>query len=175
MTRRGNRRMPGLIRAAALSCLLGRGALAAGLMADHKHVPAAVDAKAPEIVTVKKAGEWEKGGITVMTEAVAVKETGPKETVARFGEVYAFSPSFIGARRERPLLIRFWNLQPDDEHDFTLFDAKGRVLASIDLPPLAEVSYSFTFHKEGLYDYRCTIHQPGMSGQLLVLPKNSGD
>jgi plastocyanin len=138
---------------------------------DRKAVPLAIDAKAAAIVTVKKAGEFEKGGVTVMTQAVAVKETGPKETVARFGEVYAFSPSFIAARRERPLLVRFWNLQTDDEHDFTLFDAKGRVLASIDLPPLAEVSYDFTFHKEGLFDFRCTIHQPGMNGQILVLPK----
>src|SRR5512147_398338 len=28
--------------------------------------------------------------IVVLTQAVAIKETGPKETVARFGEVYAF-------------------------------------------------------------------------------------
>lgn len=138
--------------------------------AGHAAAPT-VDKKAAEIVSVKKADEWDAGGVTVLTQAIAVKENGPKETVARFGEVYAFSPAFFAARREKPLLVRFWNLQPDDEHDFALLGPKGQVLAYFKLPPLGEVSYFFTFHKEGPFDFRCLMHQPGMSGQILVLPK----
>jgi hypothetical protein len=152
-------------------------ACSAARAADHGAAHAApvvtLDPKAAETVAVAPADEWEKGGVTVLTQAVAVKETGPKETVARFGEVYSFSPTFIAARRERPLLLRFWNLQPDDEHDFALLGAKGQVLAYFKLPPLKEVSYFFTFHKEGPFEFKCLIHQPGMGGQILVLPKDS--
>ena len=83
-----------LILFAALSAALAA-APEAKHGAGHKKAPVVVDAKAAEIVTVKKADEWETGGITVMTQAVAINETGPKATVARFGEIYAFSPSFI--------------------------------------------------------------------------------
>ena len=38
---------------------------------------------------------------------VAVKETGPKQTVEKFGEVYAFSPNFFAAHRDEPTRIRF--------------------------------------------------------------------
>ena len=154
--------------------LAAKPAAAAEHGAGHAAAPVVVDAKAAEFVAVKKADEWEKGGVTVMTQAVAVKETGPKETVACFGEVYAFSPAFIAARRETPLLVRFWNLQPDDEHDFAVLGPQGQVLTYFKLPPLGEAAYFLTFHKEGVFDFRCLIHQPGMSGQILVLPKDSG-
>jgi plastocyanin len=133
-------------------------------------VPAAIAAK---FVTIKKADDWDKGGVTVMTQAVAVKEAGPKETVARFGELYAFSPSFIAVRRERPALIRFLNLQPDDEHDFSLLGPGGEVLFYFKLPPLGEAEYVFTFHQEGSFDFKCPIHAPHMGGQILVLPRES--
>jgi plastocyanin len=38
------------------------------------------------------------------------------------------------------------------------------------LPPLQETAYVFTFHQEGLFSFYCTMHQPEMSGQILVLP-----
>src|SRR5262249_19795616 len=53
------------------------------------------DATASRVVTVTQQGTA-AAGITVLTEAVAIKETGPRATVRRFGEVYAFSPAFIG-------------------------------------------------------------------------------
>jgi plastocyanin len=28
----------------------------------------------------------------------------------------------------------------------------------------------FTFHREGLFNFTCAMHQPSMSGQILVLP-----
>ncbi len=124
---------------------------------------------ASEVVSVSQAGAVEEG-FTVLTQAVAIKETGPKETVAKFGEVYTFSPSFIAVQRDKPTMISFRNLQPDDEHDFMLVDSDANVLMRVDLPPLKEVFYVFTFHRQGLFKFYCTFHQPGMSGQILVLP-----
>jgi plastocyanin len=111
--------------------------------------------------------------IVVLTQAVAVKEGGPKETVAHFGEVYAFSPSFIAVYRDEPTLIRFWNLQADDEHDFMLMDPHRNVLMKVMLPPLQETAFVFTFHTEGLFDFVCAMHRPAMNGQILVLPPRS--
>ena len=92
------------------------GAHAAPPMDKHFYLP---DATASKTVSVTKGGTPE-AEIIVLTEAVAIKETGPKETVAKFGEVYAFSPTFIAVRRDSPTMLTFWNLQPDDEHDFML-------------------------------------------------------
>jgi len=130
------------------------------------YLPSATDAK---IVSVS-AAEAAEAGVTVLTEAVAIKESGPKETIDRFGEVYAFAPSFIAVHRDEPTAIAFWNLQADDEHDFMLADPHGHVLMHQVLPPLQETSYVFTFHQEGLFPFYCTMHQPAMSGQILVLP-----
>jgi plastocyanin len=124
---------------------------------------------ATKIVTVTKIGNAE-AGVTILTEAVAVKETGPKATVAKFGEVYAFSPTFIAVHRDQPTEITFWNLQPDDEHDFALVGPDLKVLMYVKLDPRAKTTYIFTFHKEGVIDFKCLRHQPEMSGQFLVLP-----
>ena len=124
---------------------------------------------AAKIVTVTTSGEAQ-AGITVLTEAPAVKETGPKQTVKKFGEVYAFSPTFIAVHRDQPTQIEFWNLQPDDEHDFALVGPDLKVLMYEKLPPLRKTSFIFTFHQEGVIDFKCLRHQPEMSGQILVLP-----
>lgn len=105
----------------------------------------------------------------MLTEAIAVKETGPNATVKQFGEVYTFSPSFITVHRDQPTQIEFWNLQPDDEHDFALLGSDSTVLMYVKLPPLQKTSYIFTFHQEGEIDFKCLRHQPEMSGQILVL------
>ncbi|MBI3758375.1 MAG: hypothetical protein HY269_01300 [Deltaproteobacteria bacterium] len=109
-------------------------------------------------------------GITVITEAIAEKETGPKDTVAKFGEIYTFSPEFIAVHRDEPTKIEFWNLQSDDEHDFAILDAQLNVLMYQKLPMLKKTSWIFTFHREGLFGFKCMVHQPEMSGQILVLP-----
>jgi plastocyanin len=127
---------------------------------------------AARVVTVAKTGEASRD-IAVLTEAVAIKETGPKETVARFGEVYSFSPSFIAVRRNQPTRLTFRNLQPDDDHDFALVAPDLNMLMYVRLPPLKKTSYVFTFHQEGLFDFLCLRHQPAMSGQILVLPPSA--
>ena len=111
--------------------------------------------------------------ILVQTHAVAVKETGPKETVAKFGEVYAFSPTFFAVHRDEPTQVRFWNLQSDDNHDVMLIDPHGHVLMKLLLPPLKETAYVFTFHEEGLFSMICAMHLPSMNAQVLVLPPKS--
>jgi len=107
--------------------------------------------------------------IYVQTHAVAVKENGPKETVTKFGEVYAFSPNFFAVHKDEPTLIHFLNLQPDDNHDFMLY-APDQVFMKLLLPPLQDTAYVFTFHREGLFNILCAMHQPSMAGQILVLP-----
>ncbi len=124
---------------------------------------------ASRIVTVTRSGTPESE-VTVLTEAVAVKENGPKSTIDHFGEVYAYAPSMIVVRRGQPTMITLWNLQPDDDHDFALMGPDSQVLMYVDVPPLKKTSYVFTFHKEGVYDFKCLQHQPEMSGQILVLP-----
>jgi plastocyanin len=127
------------------------------------------DAAASKIVSVTSGGAAGPG-IVVLTEAVAVKETGPKATIAHFGEVYSFSPSFIAVLRDSPIRITLWNLQPDDDHDFLLEAPDGRTLMHLRLTPLSKTSYVYTFHREGLFEFRCAVHQPEMNGQILVLP-----
>jgi plastocyanin len=127
------------------------------------------DATASKIVSVTSAGKAD-AEVVVTTQAVAIKETGPRETVAKFGEVYAFSPAFIGVRRGVPTMLTFWNLQPDDEHDFMLAAPDSRVLMHLKLAPLSKTSYVFTFHKDGIFNFYCAVHQPEMNGQILVWP-----
>ena len=126
------------------------------------------DAAAARVVTISESGPA-SAGVTVLTEAVAIKETGPRATVARFGEVYAFSPAFVAVRRDEPTEISFWNLQRDDEHDVMLVGPEQQVLAKVSLSPLRKTTYVFTFHEEGLFTFYCTMHQPEMTGQILVL------
>jgi len=108
--------------------------------------------------------------VLVQTHRVAVKETGPKETVEKFGEVYSFSPNFFAVHLDEPTRIRFLNLQPDDNHSFMLVGPGSKVLMNSQLPPLTETAYVFTFRQEGLYNFVCSFHPNVMFGQILVLP-----
>lgn len=46
----------------------------------------------------------------------------------------------------------------------------SRVLMHLKLLPLTKTSYVFTFHREGIFNFYCAVHQPEMNGQILVLP-----
>jgi plastocyanin len=130
------------------------------------------NAEASRMVSFTNAGPAAMS-ILIQTHRAAVKETGPAETVAHFGEVYSFSPNFIAVHRDEPTQIRFWNLQPDDEHAFMLVDPRMNVLMKVRLPPIQETSFVLTFHQEGLFNFYCSVHQPSMAGQILVLPPRS--
>jgi plastocyanin len=118
-------------------------------------------------VTIARTGQA-NARVLVTTVGVAIKETGPAQTVKQFGEVYAFSPETLAVRRNEPTQITFWNLQPDDEHDFMLTDPTNKVLLTTRLPPLSKMTFVMTFHDEGVYPFYCTVHQPAMSGQIIV-------
>jgi plastocyanin len=128
--------------------------------------------KASRFVSVTPTGSAE-AELTVLTQGVAEKETGPSEVVTHFGEIYTFVPSFLILHRDEPTDLSFWNLQHDDEHDVMLVAPDLSVLMKVLLAPLSKTSYVFTFHREGLFTFRCTFHQPAMSGQILVLPPRS--
>jgi plastocyanin len=72
-------------------------------------------------------------------------------------------------RRDEPTLIEFWNLQPDDTHDFMLTDPKNNVMLKTDLSPLSKTIFVMTFHDEGRFPFYCVVHQTAMSGQILVV------
>jgi plastocyanin len=146
-----------------------RWAIAAVAAAAASYLPNAQDAKIVTVSTMS-SGEQAAARLIVQTQGVAIKETGPKATVAQFGEVYAFAPSTLLVHRDEPTLIEFWNLQPDDDHDFMLMDSRWAVMMKITLPSLQKTAYVFTFHEEGLFNFTCTVHQPAMNGQILVLP-----
>jgi plastocyanin len=165
---------PAIFAAAALLVAVAA-ACAADTMAGGAGAAGAVryfmpDAAASKIVTVTSGATAAPLSVVILTEAVAVKETGPKPTIEHFGEVYAFSPSFIAVHRDEPTRITLWNLQPDDDHDFMLEDRPGHALMHLRLVPLSQTSHIYTFHREGLFDFRCAVHQPEMNGQILVLP-----
>ena len=119
-------------------------------------------------VTIARTGAA-RAKVIVVTGTVAVKETGPAATVRSFGEVYAFIPQTIIVRRDEPTQIVFWNLQPDDEHDVMLTDPRNQVLLTTKLPPLTKTNFVMTFHETGLFPFYCVVHQPSMSGQILVI------
>ena len=127
------------------------------------------NAQNSKIVTVTTAGQTATRFI-VQTQGIAIKENGPREAVAKYGEVYAFAPATIMVHRDEATQIEFWNLQPDDDHDFMLMDSHWSVMMKVLLPALQKTSYVFTFHQEGLFTFMCAMHQPAMSGQILVLP-----
>jgi len=128
------------------------------------------DEIASSIVTVAPGAGSAQATVVVLTQALATKESGPKESVDEFGEVYAFAPSFIAVHRNKPTVISLWNLQTDDDHDFMMVAPGGDVLMNVKLPAMQKTTYRFTFHREGLFTFYCTMHQPEMNGQILVLP-----
>jgi len=124
------------------------------------------DPAAARVVTIANAGPAALH-IIVITQAVAEKED---EGGAKSCEIYAFNPSFFAVYENEPTLISFRNYQADDDHNFLLLDPDSHPLMLLRLPALHETSYLFTFHREGLFNFHCTLHPPEMNGQILVLP-----
>lgn len=110
-----------------------------------------------------------RAGVVILTETLPTGQPDPQEQKA-FGLLYTFTPRVIFVRRDEPTAFSFWNLQSDETHDFMLASPGGQVLMKMMLPQLKKTAITLTFHKEGLYTFYCTMHQPEMSGQILVLP-----
>ena len=126
------------------------------------------DAASSELISFS-SGTSASVSVIIVTQALAIKETGPASTVKEFGEVYGFSPSFVAVEKDRPTRLEFWNLQPDDTHQFFIVGPKSESLLFVELPPLKKTSYVLTFHEEGLYSFQCPMHGAAMSGQILVM------
>ena len=150
----------------ALALALALAAHAHGSEAGPDYLPSG---PAAAYLEVERGGQPQRK-LVVMTQAVAIRETGPRETVARFGETYAFSPSFLALEVGVPTEIEFWNLQPDDVHDVFFVAPDQSVLMHWKLPPLSKIAFTFTFRKAGLYGFVCGLHAPEMAGQILVVP-----
>lgn len=154
---------------AATGCMTHEGMGNAGEKLDMStfYLP---NAEASKIVSVTSNTNGPIGAtVYVQTHAISVKENASKDALAKFGEVYAFSPNFFAVHKDEPTVIHFLNLQSDDNHDFMLF-APDQVFLKMLLPPLKDTTYVFTFHREGLFNFICAMHQPSMAGQILVLP-----
>ena len=124
------------------------------------YLPSAENSK---IVTVTRTGKA-AAHIIIQTHAMAMKDTDP-ETVARFGEVFAFSPNTIIVHQDEPTQFEFWNLQAEMDHDLMLMDAKHDVMMQMSLAKYKKTSYVFTFHRQGVFDFTCSVHLPGMNGR----------
>ncbi|HKD68797.1 MAG TPA: hypothetical protein VKB84_18280 [Candidatus Binataceae bacterium] len=107
-------------------------------------------------------------GVVILTENLPGGGPDPQEQKA-FGLLYTFSPRTVFVHRDEPTSFSFWNLQSDEKHDFMLAAPTGQVLMKMMLPELKKTAITLTFHKEGLYTFYCTMHQPEMSGQIFVI------
>jgi plastocyanin len=146
---------------AAVMVLIG----GSGVNADDGYLPNAAAAK---IVTAVPNGPA-RTGVVILTTSQPANPSDSGEMKA-FGILYTFSPRAVFVYLDQPTSFSFWNLQSDEHHDFMLADPAGQVLMKMGLPQLKKTSVTLTFHKEGLYSFYCTMHQPEMSGQIYVLP-----
>lgn len=90
------------------------------------------------------------------------------KAVRKFGEVYGYVPSTLVVHQGDRVVLHIRNLEAggDDGHTFTL--AAYHINRSI--PPLADVTITFTANKAGIFPFACEFHKPWMAGELVVLP-----
>ncbi|HLH75770.1 MAG TPA: cupredoxin domain-containing protein [Candidatus Binataceae bacterium] len=106
--------------------------------------------------------------IVILTLPLPGNESDAGE-MAKFGLLYGFSPRTIFVYRDEPTTFNFWNLQSNEPHDVMITDRSGQVLLHQELPQLKKTQLTLTFHQQGLFTFYCTMHQPYMSGQIVVL------
>jgi plastocyanin len=111
--------------------------------------------------------------VVVLTVPLPGGDADSKE-VASFGELYGYSPRTIFVHLNQPTEFSFWNLQSSEQHDLMLTSPTGEVLLHMQLPELKKTTVVLNFHREGLFNFYCTMHQPYMTGQIFVLPAIDG-
>ncbi len=96
----------------------------------------------------------------------------------------AFNPTQIGVDLGDTVNIHYFNLEDEPEtHTFTMMGASFWTQSSVTLSPGASwsngdirveqnqnVNITFVANEPGVFKYWCTIHQPTMSGYLVVIP-----
>ncbi len=83
---------------------------------------------------------------------------------------YKFSPSEVKVQRPGKLTIQIKNVSRS-EHNFTLEDTGGKVLANVELPPGQTVSTNVELDGAGVYKFYCDkpMHSTmGMKGQIII-------
>ena len=156
---------PALLTAAIFAAMLSVPAQNLVTEAEEQYLP---DAAASRVVSVSRDGSA-RSSIVILTTVTPGNESDPREMKV-FGLLYSFFPRTIFVYRDQPTSLSFWNLQSDERHDFMLTDPLGKVLMKLMLPELKKTAVTLSFHQEGLFNFYCTMHQPEMSGQIMVLP-----
>ncbi len=79
-----------------------------------------------------------------------------------------FAPDRITVFQGDTVKVNFYNTEDEPEnHTFTMTSPYGAV--NKELPFNKTTTFSFTANVAGIFPYRCTIHQPTMTGWLVVL------
>jgi len=83
---------------------------------------------------------------------------------------FRFEPSLVEVERTGHLVIRVHN-EAAVEHNLTVKDPQGRVIAASDLPPGETVAVEVDLDKVGTYPFYCDkpLHATlGMTGEIVV-------
>jgi plastocyanin len=95
-----------------------------------------------------------------------------KMEVSMTARSFDFEPSVIQIHRLGNLLMRVHN-EADTEHNITVKDPRGMVIASTNLPPGKTVSLGVDLKAPGKYEFYCDkfLHATlGMKGEIVVTP-----
>ncbi len=95
---------------------------------------------------------------------------GGGSNIAMKASSYNFSPNLVRVERPGKLTIQINNVS-GSEHNFTLEDSGGKVLANVELPPGKTVNANVDLPNTGVYKFYCdkTMHSTlGMKGQVIV-------
>jgi len=81
-----------------------------------------------------------------------------------------FSQKTIEANQNDNVTVNFFNMEAPtgDRHSFTL---NAPYTVNLDLAPGKNGTVSFIAKHPGIYQFYCEYHEPTMTGQLVVLPK----
>ncbi len=82
-----------------------------------------------------------------------------------------FSQTQITVRKGDTVRIHFYNLEPvetQEVHTFTILD--GPYMMNHEVNADEHVVIEFVAEQRGIWEYKCTEHEPTMRGQLVVWP-----
>ncbi len=79
-----------------------------------------------------------------------------------------FAPDRITVNRGDNIVIRYYNTEDEPEdHTFTMTYSKYNFDSTLHFQQV--MNFNFTADTPGVFTYRCTLHEPTMTGYLVVL------
>jgi plastocyanin len=78
-----------------------------------------------------------------------------------------FSPDILEVNTGDNVIIHFYNLDASDSHTFTV--AAPYNIDKI-IAPGQNATFKFKAADEGIFRFYCRLHQPTMTGELIILP-----